>query len=459
MPKNSFKIFSLIFISLAIVRGLLYCLVIPFDQAPDEKYHFLLIKAKQMQLKGASKEERQQVAAHVEAALAQLLYVETPAERLTWERFRGSNLPAPPPSRQIYYLVTAAILRLCSLAEVRNEIYLLRGFSILCGAVVVGLAILIARELFPSERFLQLGIPIFIIFIPQFSAMNGVISNDKLAEVFATLLLWMLVRIFKQGFSWGYGLTYLLTIGLAFLSKRTTYFLLPLSLLAIFLYFWKDRIGLRMHLYLLGGMLLVVGIGYGLLWLPGMYHWVHDHIISIPDARHLPKAIFRPELFTAATLLHIAKFFTVMYWGFWGIFGYMTIHVHHFWYIAAACAQILAMLGLLKYAMLTKQRNAVSKTWQDRLLYLFGASVLFALLIPVLRSIILKFDTPDLTQGRYLFTIMIPISTLTVFGLSTLFPPKYHRWVGGIGLGALCLFDTVVLVKYLFLNFHHATFF
>ena len=214
-----------------------------------------------------------------------------------------------------------------------------------------------------------------------------------------------------------------------------------------------------MHLYLLGGSLLVIGIVYGLLWLPEVHNWVHEHIISIPDARHLPKAIFRPELFTAATLLHIAKFFTVMYWGFWGIFGYMTIHVHHFWYVAAACAQALAIAGLLKYALLTKRRKIASKAWQINLLYLFGASVVLALFIPVLRSIILKFDAPDLTQGRYLFTTMVPISTLTLLGLSALFPPKYHRWVGGIGIGALCLLDAIVIVKYLFLNFHHATLF
>lgn len=459
MQSKNFYVTVIIILCIVLLRGLIYGLVIPFDQAPDEKHHFLQIKAKQMQLKGASKEERQEVAAHIEATWLQLLYVDTPEERFTWEQFKGSNLPTPPSSQQLYYLVTATILRLCSLEEIRNEIYLLRGLSVLCGVVIVGLAILISRELFPSARFLQFGIPIFIAFVPQFSAMNGVISNDKLAEVFATLLFWILIRIFKQGISWQYGLAYLLTIALALLSKRTTYFLLPFSLLAAFLYCWKKRLGVRMHLYLFGAMLLVAGIGYGLLWLPGVYSWVHDHIISIPDARRLPKAIFRPELFTAATLLYIAKFFTVMYWGFWGIFGYMTIHVHHFWYVAAACAQMVAIAGLVKYVIQAQQQKIVLKAWQANVLYLFGASVVFALLIPVLRSIILKFDAPDLTQGRYLFTIMVPIGTLTLFGLSALFPPKYHRWVGGIGLGALCLLDAIVIVKYLFLNFHHATLF
>ncbi len=66
--------------------------------------------------------------------------------------------------------------------------------------------------------------------------------------------------------------------------------------------------------------------------------------------------------------------------------------------------------------------------------YVFGASIVLSLIIPVLRSIILRFDEPDLTQGRYLFTVMIQISVLTLLGLSALFPRKYRTWIGGIGL-------------------------
>ncbi len=44
-------------ICLVILRGLMYGLIIPFDQAPDEKHHFLLIKAKHLQMSGASSEK------------------------------------------------------------------------------------------------------------------------------------------------------------------------------------------------------------------------------------------------------------------------------------------------------------------------------------------------------------------------------------------------------------------
>ena len=443
MQKNNDPRYIIGFIiALVLLRGLIYCLLIPFDQSPDEKHHFLLIKAKQLQLGAIS-----------------------PTGARALEEFAGRNFLSPPSSMQLYYLSAAWLLKLCAVDVIRDEIYLLRGFSILCGTLVVILAILIAGELFPDDHFLRFGIPIFIVFVPQFSAMNGVINNDKLAEVFASLLFWIMVKIFKQGMTWHYGMAYAAAAILALMSKRTTIFIIPLSLLALALYFWKGRLGLRLHLVLFGGIISVTLLVYLLLWNETIYTLVHDHVISIPEAQYLPKAIFRPELFTAATLLHVAKFFIVMYWGFWGIFGYMTIHLHHFWYLVAAFAQSLSIIGLLKIIAQANTRvfspffRRTDGAWKAKICYLFGASVVLSLIIPVFRSIILRFDTPDLTQGRYLFTIMIPVSVLTMFGLFALFPQKYYRLVGGIGLLSLILLDTVALVNYILLNFHYVAFF
>ena len=57
--KRHYEIIGLI-IGLVMLRGLIYGLLIPFDQAPDEKHHFLLIKAKQLQLRHASQDETQE---------------------------------------------------------------------------------------------------------------------------------------------------------------------------------------------------------------------------------------------------------------------------------------------------------------------------------------------------------------------------------------------------------------
>ena len=459
MDRKKLHIIYWLILCLAALRGLIYCVAIPFDQAPDEKHHFALIKAKQLELAGASADTVRQEAARYESTWMSLLHPEASPTSGTPEDAEYGFPSSLPPSSQFYYFVTANILHRCSLERMRDEIYLMRGVSIVCGVLVVGIAALIARELFPSDRFLCVGIPVFITFVPQFSAMNGVISNDKFAEVFAALLFWMLVKMFKEEKPWQYGAAYLLVMGFALFSKRTTYFLLPISLLLVFLWRWKGRIGFRMHVALFAGIMAMIGLMYGLLWIPTLHLWVHDHIISIPEARELPRAVFRPELFTGATLLHIAKFLTVMYWGFWGIFGYLTIHLHHFWYVAAACVQGVALIGLGRLTIRAKRRRCHVEFWKARVYYLFGASIVLSLLIPVFRSIILLFGEPDLTQGRYLFTVMIPISVFTMLGVAALCPAKYRRFVGGAGLFAMIALDSSALLHYILLNFQYVAIF
>ncbi|PID60312.1 hypothetical protein CSB45_00565 [candidate division KSB3 bacterium] len=459
MKKTERQIILAIIVCVTLIRGTMYGLVIPFDRAPDEKHHFMLIKAKQMQLRGASPDERQRTAARIEVAWRYLLYPGTSPDKYSLEQFSDRTLLPPLSSFHVYYFVAAWLLEFYSLESIQSDIYVIRGASILCGALVVVMAALIARDLFPESYFLCLGIPLFISFVPQFSAMNGVINNDKPAEFFAALAFWLLVRMNKYGFSWTRGLGYLTVCLLALMSKRTTIFLLPLSLLLLFLYLWKGRIGLRMHGVLFGAFIIMLLLGYLVLWIPAMYTLVDEHLISIPELRYLPRSLLRPELFSTVMLLHTAKFFTVMYWGFWAVFGYMTIHVHHFWYVAAAAVQTLALLGLLLLIVRTKRGLVSCEPWRVKVYYLFGAAIVFSLLIPVLRSIVLRFDMPDLTQGRYLFTAMVPICTLTLLGIKELFPPRALRVAGATALMMLFALDAVCLGKYILVNFHDISLF
>ncbi len=78
---------------------------------------------------------------------------------------------------------------------------------------------------------------------------------------------------------------------------------------------------LRMHGILLGGILGATLLIYLLLWNPTIYTLVVIIVISIPEARYLPAKVFRPELFSKATLLHVVKFFCCHVSWFLGVFS------------------------------------------------------------------------------------------------------------------------------------------
>jgi len=451
-PTKTAYIIALI-LALVALRGLIYGLVIPFDQAPDEKHHFELVKAKELQLRQADDAEIARTAAAFQKTWLLLLSPDRPENQFTDADFADARLPRPPASADVYYLSMAWLLKLLNLQSLSAEIYALRGVSTLCGLVVVGMAFLIAQTLFPQAPFSCLGVPLFITFIPQFAAMNGAINNDKFAEVWIAVFLWLLVKMFKHGVRASYLSAELMVLGLAICSKRTSYFLIPLFGLMLFVYVWKASLGLKMHLVLAVGLLGVALVTYLLLWHPAFHQFVKSKL-WIPPAREIHHLIFRAELISPAFLKYYAKFATVMYWSFWGVFGYMTIHLHHFWYVAAAIFQGLAVLGLAKMVRQVKQQTLKLAAWQAKTLYLYGASIVLIVALMFFRSILFKMNEPFYEQGRHLFTVVIPIGVLTILGLERLFAPVSRRWVGGLGLLGLILLDVVCLSNYILLNFH-----
>lgn len=443
-----------ILLCLMFVRGLIYALVIPFERSPDENFYFRLIKAKQLQMEQATEEERLRVAAEFEVVKHVLLYPES-KKKPSRENFYGVNLLAPPPSSELYFLAGAWLLRFLALDNLRDEIYVIRGLSILCGTLIVLIAAFVSRELFPDSLFLQIGVPFFICFVPQFSAMCGVINNDKPAEMFAALLFLSVVKILKNGVSlWNFS-AYTLCMGLALLSKRTTIFAFPLLLLLFFVYYWKRPLGIRMHLMLFA---MLAGIGIAGNILAGVLHevegWWNNYLLWMPP--HRLKALLSGTFFSLKSLKYIVKFLTVMYWSFWGIFGYMNIHLHHFWYVSAACVQGLSLMGLAKNLIEIQLNKAREwERWQVKSLYVFGVSIVFVFSIIFYRSIIARVGgEPLLAQGRRFFPVIIPISVLTVLGLERLFPKKYHQFFGGAGMAGLFILDTICISNYLLLNFH-----
>jgi len=210
MPQKEEQIIIII-LFLVIIRGLIYGLFIPVDQTPDELHHFRLIKAKQIELESSNNQEREHIAAKIDHAIYYLRYPDIQQERPLSD-FPKARLPQALSSNHIYYSLIAWCLKILALEHIRDEIYLVRGISLILGGIVVWLSFLITRELFPN-RFLLIGVPTLIMFIPQFSAMNGAINNDKLAEFLVALALLFMLKIFKHGMNIGYMTAFIMVGG------------------------------------------------------------------------------------------------------------------------------------------------------------------------------------------------------------------------------------------------------
>lgn len=123
-----------------------------------------------------------------------------------------------------------------------RAIYVLRGLSMIFGALSIGGVWLAARSALPRRPGLWIGAAALIAFNPQFIANSAAVSNDTLATLFFSLYYWRAFevirapaeRITREALLLG------LVAGLALITKQSALLMLPLGALTISLACWPQ---------------------------------------------------------------------------------------------------------------------------------------------------------------------------------------------------------------------------
>ena len=95
----------------------------------------------------------------------------------------------------LFYLAAAPLFRLGPPDDPAVQVFRLRAFDIVIGALTLGMAYLVAREVLPPP--LAAAVPLAMVGIPMFTAVSAAISADPLANLFAATILLVLVRQFR----------------------------------------------------------------------------------------------------------------------------------------------------------------------------------------------------------------------------------------------------------------------
>lgn len=366
-----------------------------------------------------------------------------------------------PPLAYLFYLEP---LVLTASQDTALQLYALRLSSILLGAVVVIIALQIANELFPDNPWLALAIPTFITFLPMHTFMTSMVNNEHLAEVFVALLLLILVRGFRRGFSlWSLGAIVLVIVA-GLLAKRTALVAVSIGLVAMPLYLWRRPVGPALNwrkvipslIVVLGIMALVAVVI--LYWSQAVAEanrigswrdWLVQFYLFLPSERF--PASLRYHFISPQAFQIYQHYLWILFQTFWARFGWQNIPLHSWGYYALAVVSLGTLLGLGLFVIRVRQRLIHLEWWQQRVLILFGLSIAMAGTLIIGREIRnwdlnLARGGPGWPSGRYLFPVIIPIATLFVLGWSEL-APKRHRAAWTIALlGLLILLDSFSLL-------------
>jgi hypothetical protein len=331
--------------------------------------------------------------------------------------------------------------------------YLMRALSVLLGVVVIVAAVIAASTLRDWHPAFSWAVPAFIVFLPTYASLSGMVNSDHLVEATVSLVLALWLVALKSGLSIPLTGELVVFSLIGLLAKRTALVLLPVHLVAVILYLRVHRPSIfskRNIVYTLGaiGLVLVFIVwlgGHGLACLskraPAVAEWLVKLYLFLPSEQ-FP---FSPDqsYFNAEALSRYAHYARFLFETFWGRFALFQVQWPLAFYVLAAGLSLVALAGLVLFVGRLMRGTYKQPAWLPASFVLLAFSTI-TMIMMVYANEIRRWDLGwgGWPQARYLFVVIVPIAALFVQGWSEVVPRRYRTaWVGAL-LVLLVLLDT-----------------
>jgi hypothetical protein len=426
-------------LALSLIHGLLYLVIIPPWQSPDEPYHLLSALLPGLAHDPTPGVTLDRVESEMVSSLVEFdfwdMVVHVPAARGQEEVYR--YLPPGPdftedskPRSFVHYLLFIG-LRPVAHQEIIFQLYWARLLSVLTNLAIVTVAYATARLLFGDDPFGSVMLPLSIALLPEHSFILSGVSDGNPAELFASLAVYFWVWGSTRGWSWARiaGLGLFTILGVA--AKPTALYIVPVLVIWGAIYCWRHMPGVTKLLFIP----VVIAFAYGATLLSV---GVRRHILFFQWAGG---GSFQEQALQRQPILGRALFETFR--GFWADLGWGSLVVSDTWAYILLFFSLLAALGLLK--RLLAPARAGSEGPGKRVIFFLGVYVLVDVSLVSAEFLVVGVSLYD---PRYLFGAIIPIMALLVIGWRELFPSNWRREGLALLASFFFLFDAVVLLDY-----------
>ncbi|MDX1994465.1 MAG: glycosyltransferase family 39 protein [bacterium] len=318
-------------------------------------------------------------------------------------------------------------------------VYTVRIFSIALGMVTVCAVYFTARLAVPEgERWknvplLAAGLAAFN---PMFLFISASLNNDNLVTALNSVVIYLMLQMLRDGFTFPRSLAISLLVALATLTKLSGLVLVPVVALAGVLVAVRQR-NLR-GLITLGASMLVS-------WLVLAGWWYARNVLLYHELFGISMMVNvagpRLEPFRLSTLLAEFEGFRI---AFWGLFGTVNVLTFDVFYRIMDAVTVAAVIGLsLHFAALLRKRPL---TLPDQQTHPLALLLLALVLVIGMVSVIAWTAQTYASQGRLLFPYLAALCPLFALGLAALFRrlPRPFVRLPQIGLALLALFALMV---------------
>lgn len=345
----------------------------------------------------------------------------------------------------MYYALLAPLYAVTDSLSLEGQQYVLRAAAIPIGILVIVLTYLMAGLLFPRDRFMMAVAPTFVAFQTQVSYEAAMINNDILLIGMYTVLIYLLIRGVRQGFTLSSSAVVGLAFGLGLLAKASMLSAAPLIALAILM-----GVGIRnVRRWVAYGISTVLVAGLVCWpWFAFLYR-TYGNLSGLKQVKALQyNWTYRSG--DAPSILDQfwnRKFAELRWRETWGEFGWRLIHLER-WHLWAIGIPLLIMAVAAVIMLLAGSWNRWTGRISGRLALTREQCLGLWLLVVccvVAYGAMLQFGTDfRLTQARYYFNAVSAIAILLAFGLRQIVPPRFHP--AAIVAFLLCMVSANLLI-------------
>jgi hypothetical protein len=370
------------------------------------------------------------------------------AVRLTAETYYPHGWQYVANHPPLYYAVMTPVYKGTRSLSLESQHRVIRAAAIPIGLLVIWLTYLMAGLLFPRERLMAMVAPTFVAFQTQVSYEAAMINNDIVLIGMFTVLVYLLVRGIRQGFSLRSCALIGLALGLGLLAKASMLAAAPLIVIAIIF-----TVGLRnlRRWLVLGGVSVLVAALVSWPWYAFLYR-TYGNLSGLEQVKGLQFSwTWRngdaPSIFDQ---LWDSDFARLRWRETWGEFGWRLIKLDGWLLLAIGLPLLfLAVAALLALAFASWSRASRSADASLSREQVLGLWLMFAICI-VAYGAMLQFGTDfRLTQARYYFNAVSAVGVLMAFGLRQIVPVRYHSAAIVTFLIAMVTANVLIYTKYL----------
>jgi hypothetical protein len=467
--------------AIMVLKGVVWTLAFPLWQGPDEDDHYAVIQfigensrlpdeadvylPDEVALSRALADvgrlpyepEQRQSFSHTAEGPNEAAFAALPAELRTSVEIKatGKLMHATP----LYYMMAAVVYRLFDDGDLLARAHIQRLLVVILSSPLVIVAYLIGRTLFPTNAMMRLTIPTLVAFHPMISEITAVISVDGFFFVCYSLLIYLGILVFRDGFTRRYAVAIGVIFAVGVLIKPTLNGFAPLIGLLVAYDWWRDKERRREVVISAVLMAVIIALPVG-WWMQRSWRLNGDLFYFNPVVEG--HRILQNPFYDYRFWPHMVNYYKSVWGGifvtWWAHFGWLDTAMPPWIYNLLRGLTVLAIGGLLVHLVRFRNRPPTTTAWQQ------GQSVAplpiwgFLALTIILPVLLLQFY--DLTfwweygvgrglQGRYWLGTAVPMLAFFALGL-LLWLPVRLRPLGHIALRTgMVLFNFAALWGYI----------